>query len=271
MATIRVLRELPFPSFLAWADSGTFRERSERSWDVAPGGGTHEWFRNVTERTGHSQYVAFDGYIYHPIAYPAQPLTDVTLSQSTGGRTVHAATYPVLAAEDTSITSVESRWCVERASGEGVVATLVVCTFARTYLGEPSWYTYLRYYWNAGEVTYHSEENHSLLCQSSRCRQMGYPFYSSWGWNTTDHTLTGQLVSFGPDYTIAVSMVSGGERYSTTANMPLVNSYFTYGTPYACTNWGLINWPPSIIGFGHVNECFGTVREYWSYRGSVDG
>lgn len=65
------------------ADSGTFRVWSEHSWGLPLGGGTHESWRSLSDRWGEAQSSSFSACIRRPIAFPAQPITDVTLSQAT--------------------------------------------------------------------------------------------------------------------------------------------------------------------------------------------
>jgi hypothetical protein len=271
--TIRLFDDVPFTSWSAYADSGTFNAWTEHSWDLPAGGGTHESFRTRNERRGVSQSAAFSAYIRHPIAFPAAPLTDVALSQATGGSTVHAATFPVLAAEDSSISSTSSRWCVARESAGEVVTRFSVCTFRNAYTPPETWYTWVQYDWNAGDVTYHSLQSHILQCMpgsSSGCWRT-YPFYSSWGWNTTEHTVTGRLVPFGSDYSIAVSLMSGDQRFAVTAVMPLSYLHSTSGMPLACTTVGWTNWPYSILGYGYLSWCDGSVTETWTLHGSTSG
>jgi hypothetical protein len=271
--TIQLLAEQPFPSWSARADSGTFRVWSEHSWDLPVGAGTHESWRSLSDRWGVSQATYFSGYIYHRIAFPAQPLTEVSLSQATGGTTVHAATWPALAAEDSSISSASSSWCVQRSSTGEVVTQLSVCTFRNAYAGPETWYTYVRYNWNAGDVTYHSLESHMLLCMpgSGTGCWRSYPMYSSWGWNTTERTTTGRMVTFGPDYTISVALTSGAERYAVTTIIPLSYGHTGYGSPLACVHHGWTGWPYSILGSGYLTTCDGNGEEYWTLRGSTSG
>lgn len=270
-APLTVVAELPFTSWSAWADSGTTRSWSEHSWDLPYGGGTHEQWRSRTERMSLTQSASLEAYIRHPIGFPTQPLVDVQVSQATGGTTVHAAKYPALAAEDSSLSPSSSRWCVTRASAGAVVAQLQACSYRTGLTPDERWYTVLRYAWNAGDVTYYSIESHILQCMpgsSSGCWPR-YPMFSSWGYNTPGHDVTGTLVPFGTRYLLEASFRSGAERYAVRAEVPLARTHTTAGTPLACTAYGWTTVPWSILGRGWLTTCDGYGTESWRLAGTA--
>jgi hypothetical protein len=263
--TIVVVREVPFSSFTASARTTTQSRWTEYTWDVTTGG--RGWREAGSVRNtygGATQDAYFEAFIRHPIAFPADAVSDVQVSQETHDTTVHAAAYEQLAVEDSSIGAVSARWCVEREAGAGIVASLSICSYRSTFSAETTWYTRVVYEWRAGDVTYFSVTQRLLMCW--------YPYQctpGSYSWNTTNHQVTGRLVTFGPDYTIRVAFTAGFERYMASAVIPLRPVRLVNGRPLECTgSWRL--WAPAGT-FAHVVECSGDGLLYSSDEGSVSG
>lgn len=263
--TIVVVREVPFTSFSASARSATQSQSTEYSWDVTTGGrGWREAGSMRNTYSGATQNAYFEAFIRHALAFPAALLSDVAVSQETSGKMVHSAAYDQLAADDSTIGASSGRWCAEREAGAGIVASLSVCSYRSTFGAETTWYTRVVYEWRAGDVTYFSGTQRLLMCW--------YPYQctpGSYSWNTTDHEVTGRLVTFGADYTIRVALTTGTERFTARVVIPIARVHLVFGRPLECTGgWRL--WAPAGT-MAYVTECSGNGFESWSLEGSVSG
>ena len=257
-ATVIVVTEVPM-SYSASADSGSGTYWSETFYDITSGGppfqGYHRQTRDRRDDRYFTQRSSLTAWTREPLAFPEQPLTDVQLSQETGGATVHSASWASLPADNAVITPDSSTGCVARNTGASIVTRFSLCT---RRVGTSS-YSTLQYTWDAGDVTYQSQGYVNVQCSPFRpCQPRSYSY------NTTTRTVTGTMVPFGTTFAFDVAFGSGAFRFTAAPEVTLSSDREAWGTPWGCTT-GFGMGPEGIPGFWQ--RCTGTAYEMWHWHG----
>jgi hypothetical protein len=228
-ATVRVVVELPL-NYTASADSGEFSYWSKSSYYLKFGGFPppySEYRSDSTSSRDIHERSSLSAWTREPLRFPEEPLTDVRLSQETGGATVHEASWATLPADSRVVTPDSSKGCVARNSGGSVVSKFTLCT-RRNSTGS---YTTLSYEWNAGDVTYVSEQRTIYTCNPPMPPNVCLP--SSYYFNSA-RTLTGTFVPFGTTFAFDMAFTSGTSVFTARPVLPLYWSRSSGGVPWTC-------------------------------------
>lgn len=260
-ATVLVVTEVPL-SYTAQADSATYTYWSRSTRYFKTGGFPPAYSEYTSDSVGSLsllQQSRLDAWTRAPVAFPEEPLADVRTGQETGGGTVHAASWSSLPADSRVITPDSSKGCVTRTSDGAVVTRLTICT---RRVGTAS-YTSLSYEWNAGDVTYVSEQRAIYTC----ILPPGYQCPPNTWYTNTSHTSTGTLVPFGTTFTFDVAFVSGTSEFTARPTLSLYRIHSSHGVPWSCSGpWGSV--ASRVIGpLASVTTCSGSNYESWHLTG----